>query len=182
MDESVKLVEETIVFQGLRFNIARRFYEYGSRRFARDVVVFPESSVIVPFLNEKEIVMVRQFRAPIGDYILELPAGVVDRGEDPSDTAVREMVEETGYKPGRLVKLATVYPVPGYSTEVMHIFEASELSYVGSQPEPYEIIRVEKLDFRKAVEMVLNGEIKDGKSIIGILASAIRHGVLALKS
>ncbi len=181
MESEVRVVDEKTVFQGLRFSVVRRRYQYKERSFARDIVLFPESSVVVPFLNESEIILIRQFRAPLGGYILELPAGVVDKGEKPEDTARRELVEETGYYPRKLTKLTTVYPVPGYSTEIMHIYEAEDLEFKGAKPEPYELIETVKVEFREALNQVFRGEIRDAKSVIGIMISGLKRGFIRVK-
>jgi len=181
VESEVRVVDEKTVFQGLRFSVVRRRYQYKERSFARDIVLFPESSVVVPFLNESEIILIRQFRAPLGGYILELPAGVVDKGEKPEDTARRELVEETGYYPRKLIKLTTVYPVPGYSTEIMHIYEAEDLEFKGARPEPYELIEIVKVEFREALNQVFMGEIRDAKSVIGIMISGLKRGFIRVK-
>jgi ADP-ribose pyrophosphatase len=181
VESEVRVVDEKTVFQGLRFSVVRRRYQYKERSFARDIVLFPESSVVVPFLTESEIILIRQFRAPLGGYILELPAGVVDKGEKPEDTARRELVEETGYYPRKLIKLTTVYPVPGYSTEIMHIYEAEDLEFKGARPEPYELIETVKVEFREALNQVFRGEIRDAKSVIGIMISGLKRGFIRVK-
>ncbi|MGC9181404.1 NUDIX hydrolase [Thermogladius sp.] len=179
--EVPKVLEEQVLFRGLRFDVVRRHYAYGSRRFARDVVVFPESSVVVPFVNDEEVIVIRQFRAPLGEYIVEVPAGVLDKGESPEEAARRELVEETGFYPRKLTRLATVYPVPGYSTEVMHVFEAEELEFKGAKPEPHELIEVVRVPFREVLVRVLRGEIRDAKTVIGVLLAGYRRGLLGLR-
>jgi len=172
-----KLKNEVLLFKGLRFNVVRRVYEKDDGVFERDVVVFPEAVVVLPFISPDEVVLIKQFRAPLNDYIIEAPAGVVDNGETPEETAERELVEEIGYRPGKLVKLGSFTPTPGYSTEILHFYYATNLEYVGARPEKYEVITPFKISFSKAYEMVLNNEIKDAKTALLILLySALRGG------
>lgn len=168
-------MEERELFRGLRFSVVRRKYiKQSGDSFERDVVVFPQAVVVLPFISPHEVLLVKQFRAPMNGFIIEAPAGVVNSGERPEETAVRELIEETGYRPGRLSKLGSYVPTPGYSSEVLHLFYAEDLEHVGAKPEKYEIIELIKLDFNKAYEMVLRNEIWDMKTSLAILLYKLR--------
>ncbi len=134
----------------------------------RDVVDFGESVVILPLLGDK-IILLRQYRVAVGDWLYELPAGVVEEGEDPGETARRELVEETGYEAGKLVKLFSMYLSPGYSNEFMHAYLATDLNYVGARPEYGEEIRVEVYALEKVLELIRSGGVNDAKTIATIL-------------
>jgi ADP-ribose pyrophosphatase len=166
-----RLVREEVLFKGLRFNVVRRTYSKSDTLevFNRDVVVFPHAVAILPFLDHSRIILLRQFRAPFNDYIMEVPAGVVNSGESPEDTARRELIEETGYSARVLEKLGSYTPTPGYSSEVLHLFVARELEYKGIRPEKYEILEPFSVEFSEAYKMVVNGAISDMKTALIIL-------------
>ncbi|MEM2025566.1 MAG: NUDIX hydrolase [Desulfurococcaceae archaeon] len=164
------LLEEKELLQGLRFNVVRRKYAKSrDDSFERDVVVFPQAVVVLPFITQSEVLLIKQFRAPLNKFIIEAPAGVVDRGESPEETARRELAEETGYLPSKLKNLGVYTPAPGYSSELIHLFYAEGLEYVGARPEKYEIIEPIKLEFSKVYEMVLRNEIIDMKTSLVVL-------------
>lgn len=166
---NIKVVKDVELFKGLRFNVIRRTLEIDNRRVERDVVVFPESVIILPVLTSDRIILIKQYRAAINDYIYEVPAGVVEKGELPKDAARRELVEEIGYEPGELIPLGYYYPVPGYSTEKMHFFIARKLEYVGMRPEPYEVITPTVVNLSDALDMIKNNQIVDLKTATLIL-------------
>jgi ADP-ribose pyrophosphatase len=168
---------EVELFRGLRFSVVRRKYSKDGGVFERDVVVFPEAVVVLPFISRDRVILVRQFRAPFNDFIIEAPAGVVDEGESPEDTARRELVEETGYYPRRLTKIGSFTPAPGYSTEVLHFYVAEDLEYVGSRPEVYEVLEPLDFSFKEVYEMVLRNEIRDAKTALIVLLYAALRGV-----
>lgn len=164
-----RLISEVELFNGLRFKVTRRKYSKNGDFFERDIVVFPEAVVVLPFLSSNQVILIRQFRASLNDYIIEAPAGVVDSDETPDETARRELVEEIGYYPRSLFKLGSFMPTPGYSTEILHFYIAENLEYRGVKPEKYEVIEPFIVDIEKAYEMVLNNEIRDAKTALLIL-------------
>lgn len=172
MAKLVEVVEERPLCRGKRVELVQRVYSYGGRRFLRDVVKFGQSVAVVPLLG-REVVLIKQFRAPVGGWVLEIPAGRVEPGEDPEEAATRELVEEVGYRPRKLEKLVSLYMSPGYSDEVLHIYLATDLEYVGSNPEPGELIEVVKLDLEEALEQVLSG-VADAKTAVALLALSRR--------
>jgi ADP-ribose pyrophosphatase len=165
----VEIIGSKELFSGLRFRVVREEYKHEDKRFKRDVVVFPDSVVILPVLKSDEIILIRQFRGPVRGFIYEAPAGVVEEGEAIEDAARRELEEEIGYVPGELIEVGSFYPVPGYSTEKMHMFIARGLEYVGMKPEPYEIIKPLVVRLNDAIEMVKRNEITDLKTAFLIL-------------
>lgn len=120
--------------------------------------------VCVAAYDGENVLLVRQFRYPYGRVLWELPAGKLAAGENPDEAALRELSEETGCEPQRLVKLAESYPSPGYTDEVLHLYIALELRFLAQHLDENELLRVEKIPLRRAVEMVLSGEIRDGKT------------------
>jgi ADP-ribose pyrophosphatase len=124
---------------------------------------------IVALTDEGEVYMEWQYRRPFDDLVYEIPAGKLEKGEDPKECAMRELEEEIGLKAEKLTYLGESYASPGFCTEVLHIFLATGLYNGKINRDPGEILIVEKVPLKELVEKAMSGEIKDGKSIIGIL-------------
>ena len=125
----------------------------------------PGAVIIAPFLNKNTVIMMRQFRPALKKYIYELPAGTLDPDEPLAVCARRELLEETGFKTKKLTKLGSIYPVPGYSTEIIHIFKAEQLTFSQAQPEEYEVIETMPMTKSRVRELVHQGKLMDAKSI-----------------
>lgn len=134
----------------------------------REIVEHPGAVAMVPLLGE-EIILVRQWRQPLGTVTLEIPAGTLRPGELPEECARRELVEETGFCPGRLTRLASVALAPGYSTEIIHLFLAEELSHATAHQDVDENVSVSFMPLREAVRRCAVGEFQDAKTLIGLL-------------
>ncbi|MBI2912856.1 MAG: NUDIX hydrolase [Chloroflexi bacterium] len=141
----------------------------GGRRALREVVEHAEVVAIVPLESDGRVLLVRQYRLPAGQVLLEVPAGGVDPGESVEDAAQRELQEETGHRAGRWQRLGGFFVSPGYCTEFIHVFLARELSASAAEADADEEIVVERLPFEEALRRVESGEIRDAKSIIGLL-------------
>ena len=166
---SVKLKNRRQVFRGSVFSVERSrlaLRKRAERRF--DVVRHGGSSVILPILKGRRVILIRQARPAVGQTIWEIPAGTVDKGEAPLQCARRELVEETGYRPGRLKKLLTIYPSPGFCDELMHIYVATGLTYVGQRLELDEDLRTQVVPFKRVLGMIQKGLIRDAKTICAI--------------
>jgi ADP-ribose pyrophosphatase len=135
----------------------------------REVVLHPGGVTAVPLLDDGRILLIRQFRYPIGKYILELPAGKLDTGQSPEDTIARELEEEIGHRPGTLKYETTFYTTPGISDEAIHYFIARDLTPCAQRLEEGEHITVEAYSIDECLEKIKSGEINDGKTILGIL-------------
>ncbi|MBM7854158.1 ADP-ribose pyrophosphatase [Desulfohalotomaculum tongense] len=142
---------------------------------AREVVEHSGAVAVVPIDNNGEVLMVRQYRHPVGKILLEIPAGKLDPGEAPDDCVRRELLEETGMVAGKLSKLFSCYSTPGFSNEILHVYLAENLTYQGQQLDKDEFLKVEKVPLSKAVEMISAGEIEDAKTIAGLLAVKTRE-------
>lgn len=140
----------------------------GERVFRREVVEHPGAVAMLPFLDDGKVLLIRQFRYAVGEVLLEIPAGTLEKGEDPLECARRELIEETGYEAGVLELLFSCFLAPGYSTERIHIFVASKLRKVGSRPEIDEAIELEPADLQTAEVMIDDGRIVDAKTISAI--------------
>jgi ADP-ribose pyrophosphatase len=147
----------------------------------REIITHPGASVIIPISDNNEVYMVRQFRKPIEKETLELPAGKLDKGEEPIECAKRELMEETGLTAGKVKHLVSVYSTPGFSNEILHIYGAAGLTEGEAHADEDEFISSEKIPIKKLVDMVLNNEISDAKTVIGILlADKVAKGEIGL--
>lgn len=146
------------------------------RRAVREVVEHPGAVAMVP-VDGNEVILVQQWRQPIGTVMLEIPAGTLEDGEDPAECADRELREEIGYTAGRLSHLFSLALAPGYSSEIIHIFLAEQLRPARGRADPDETIRVQRLSLAEAVEKCLSGELRDAKTVAGLLAVARMRGL-----
>ena len=149
----------------------------GGRTTQREVVEHGEVVAMVPLDAQGNVVLVRQYRLPAGQALLEVPAGGVRPDETPEQAAERELREETGYRPGRLQPVTGFYVAPGYCTEYIHLYLAEDLREDPLDGDEDEQVEVVRLPLREAVRLVETGQIQDAKSIIGLLAAAGRKGV-----
>ncbi len=133
-----------------------------------DIVVRPDAAVIVPITDQKEILFVKQWRRAVGRRLIELPAGVLEKGEQGTACAQRELQEETGYRAERIIPLGGFYSTPGFCTEFLHLFVAVDLVTGPLEADEDEAIDLLSLPLSKAEEMIETGEICDAKTIAGI--------------
>jgi ADP-ribose pyrophosphatase len=144
----------------------------------REYVLHQGASMVVPLFDDFSLLFERQFRYPVGNHFLELPAGKVDRGEAPLAAARRELVEETGYVAERWRHLATLYPSVGYSNERVDLFLAQGLKHEGHPGEDGEFLECVRIPLDDALGLVMHGEITEAKTIVGIFwADRLRRGV-----
>lgn len=134
----------------------------------------PGAAAVVPFLDRDRVVMLRQFRHAAGGVIWEVPAGKLDRGEDPRTCAARELEEETGYRAGRIERTGAILTTPGFTDERIHLFCAYELVAGEANPEAHEVLRSEVVPLERALAMIESGEICDGKTIAALFLAARR--------
>ena len=136
-------------------------------------VEHPGAVGIVPLLDESTLLMVRQYRHAVRGDLLEIPAGKLERAEEPVECARRELLEEVGYKAEHMIKLAEFYNSPGYSDERFFLYLGKDLSPEEGESEPYEFLEVVKIDLNEALSMISHGSIRDAKSIIGITLTGL---------
>ena len=132
-------------------------------------ILHPGAVIIVPFLSPLKIVFLKQFRPTLRKYIYELPAGTLDPHEPLARCAKRELIEETGLRAKSITKLGQIYPVPGYSTEVIHIFKASGLTQGEAEPETYEVIEKFTMTKSQVRSLLKKGDLMDAKSICALV-------------
>ena len=145
------------------------------RQTKREIVEHGDCVAIVAIDAKDNVPLVRQFRKPAEQFLLELPAGGVDPGEEPSDCARRELEEETGYLAQKLEYLGGFYTSPGFCTEYMHLFLATELRLGERAPEADETIEVIHIPLSQIQGLITSGGICDAKSIAGLLQVILSH-------
>ena len=138
----------------------------------REYVAHPGAVGVVPFVDKDTIVMVRQYRHPVGEVTLELPAGKIDPKESLLACIKRELAEETGYTAARFTPLIKYWPTPAFADEVLHLYVATGLKAGRMNTDEDEFLEVVHMPFKKAVEMVRRGKIRDSKTVVGLLACA----------
>ena len=171
------LVETTLssehLYQGRILNLRRDTVQLANgRQASREIIEHVDSVAGVPLLDDGRVVLVEQWRYPVEQALVEIPAGIVDPGEQPAEAMRRELTEEIGYAAERLELLFSVYLAPGYSQELIHIFLAQDLQAAEADPDDDEIIRVKKVALEDAVAACLRGELTDAKTVAGLLAVA----------
>jgi ADP-ribose pyrophosphatase len=135
----------------------------------REYLGHPGAAAALAFLDKKNIVLVKQFRYPVGKITYEIPAGKLDPGETPLHCIEREIEEETGFIARRMEKLTSFYPTTAFSNEILHIFAAFGLERGKQSPDEDEFVCAEILSFKKALAMVKSGQIMDAKTVIALL-------------
>ena len=165
-----KITNSNIVFRGRVFDVKVDNIEYDSgNKGVREVALHNGGSVVVPVKDDGTIVMITQYRYPFDKYFLELPAGKLEKDEDPLVCASRELAEETGYTSKNIIKLGSIATTPGFCTEVLHIYLAKNLSPGAVNREEGEYgMEVFELSLEEIEEKISNGEIIDSKTICGI--------------
>lgn len=163
-------VSTETVYKGRIVNIRNDIAEIkNGRHVIREVVEHPGGVAIVAVDDNGHVMMVRQYRYPMEEELLEIPAGKLEYGEAHYDCAVRELSEETGCTAGKLIFLGPIYPSPGFSKEILYIYLATELAAGDMHLDEDEFLSVEAVPMETLVEKIMASEIKDGKTIIGIL-------------
>ena len=140
------------------------------RSAVREIVVHKGAAAVVPVYPDGTTLLVRQHRVAVDRVTLEIPAGKLDSaGEDPLDCAVRELEEETGLRAGRMTLLTSLLTTPGFCTEKIAIYLAQDLTQGQTHPDEDEFLDLVRMPLEEAVELVMRGEIRDGKTICGLL-------------
>lgn len=170
-------ISQETAFQGklLRLDVLKVKLQDG-REARREIVHHPNAVCVVLVTAAGRTVLVRQFRKPIEGLILEVPAGKIDPGEEPEAAARRELLEEVGMTSGKLERLLDFYTTPGFCTELMTCFLATEAVLGAAQLDEGEFLEQVEMDFDEAVQLASQGGIRDAKSVVAILAAARRLG------
>ena len=171
-----KTLDSKRIYEGRIINLRVDKVTVVSGTSTREIVEHNGGSVIAAVTDDNKIIMVKQFRKPMESPILEVPAGKLDGDEDPADAALRELSEETGYTAGKLEKLTEFYPSVGYTTEVLHIYLATDLKPGACHPDENEVLEVMEMDLEEVYRMVMDGRIHDGKTIAAVMMARDKLG------
>lgn len=164
------IVNSEKVFEGRVFGVRIDEVEKETgERMRVDVVEHSGAAVFIPMDDNGELLLVRQYRHPAGTTLLELPAGTMDEGESPEECAIRECREEVGMAPGSIHQLGGFYLAPGYSTEYLQIYLATELTHAPLPQDVDEDLSVERLRVEELQDMIAAGEIQDAKTVAGMM-------------
>ena len=170
MDYTEKRVGGELKYKGVIVSVRLDEAELVNGRIVkREVVEHPGGVTVLPVDEQGRCAMVRQFRYPFGRMMLEAPAGKLEYGEDPYEAAVRELSEETGLSAGKLEPIGTICTSPGYSSEVLHLYLATQLRQGVSHPDENEFLNVEWIPLEELVRRTMNGEIDDAKTAVAFL-------------
>src|SRR5213593_3064221 len=165
-----KIISSRLAYKGGHIQVREdRVIEPAGYECSREIVVHPGAVCIVARPARDEVILVRQYRHAAGRELLEIPAGTLHEGEDPLECAFRELEEETGYRAATMTERARFWTTPGFTTEFMHLYEASDLTKTQIHPDEDEVIEVEIVSRTEALQLIDNGRIQDAKSILGLL-------------
>jgi ADP-ribose pyrophosphatase len=170
-----KKISSRLAYEGKVFDIRVDEIREDDVEYKREIVVHRGSAVILPVFDDGTVALVRQYRHAAGKYLLELAAGTLEEGEDPETGAIRELEEEIGVTAGKIEKLCEFYVSPGFLTEKMHVYLATELTETKQNLEEDEILTIERHTFDQLNEMIRSGEIEDAKTIVGITMASRSH-------
>lgn len=135
----------------------------------REVVRKNGGVCVVPLTDDGDVIVVKQYRYPYAKIVTEVPAGKMEKGEEPLECALRELSEETGYDAGKIISLGVFYPSPGIMDETLYMYLASELKKGNGHPDEDEFLQGERIPLEKLVDMIMSGEICDGKTQAAVL-------------
>ncbi|MEO8165028.1 MAG: NUDIX hydrolase [Betaproteobacteria bacterium] len=134
----------------------------------REYILHPGAAIILPLFEDGSVLLERQFRYPLGQHFYELPAGKLEPGEPPLETAKRELLEETGYEAAEWRELARLHPCVGYSNEQIDFFVARKLEFKGARPDDGEFLETLRMPLAEAIDWVRRGRVSDTKTILGL--------------
>ena len=167
--EETKL-SSTEIFDGVAIHLYRdEILLPNGNKGVREVIRHPGAVCVIPITEDGDVIFVNQFRYAFNKVTLEIPAGKLEKGEDPFEAGKRELKEETGAVANKYMSLGKLYPTPGYCGEIIHMYLATELEFGEQSPDEDEFLEVYKISLEDAVKMVMNGELPDSKTQTMIL-------------
>jgi ADP-ribose pyrophosphatase len=179
VNEMTQSVE--IIYEGKILTLKKKTVLLPNQKTAfREIIEHPGGVGIVALDKDQNVLFVEQYRSPYEGTVLEIPAGKLEKGEEPLSAAARELLEETGFTAAKYCSLGKMYPSPGYTNEIIHLFLAWNLSQSVQSPDEDEFLNLVRIPIKEAVVMVEKGEILDAKTIIGLYKTY--HLLLAKKA
>lgn len=163
-----RVIRRRVLCRGRRMVFGQVLADLDGREVWFDALLHG-GAVAILVVEDDRVLLEKQFRPVVGEWVYEIPAGTIEEGEEPVETARRELVEETGYEPRELVLLTTLYPSPGTSTEKIYIFLARGLVEREKRLEHDELIETMWIPLNEALDLVRRGEIRDAKTIVALL-------------
>lgn len=164
-----KTITSKTIFSGKVINLRIDEVETVNNNVATREIVEHNGGVGIVALDGDKILLVKQYRRPFDEAVLEIPAGKLEKGEEPLSCAFRELEEETGYKTNELKLITVIYPTPGFCTEKLYIYFTDKLIKSKTNFDEDEYLELYRYSLTEAIDMIKNAEIKDAKTIIGIL-------------
>lgn len=169
-DFTEQMIASETVYQGVLLHVlADRVRLPDGGEAVREYIRHQGAAMVIAFLDERTVLLERQYRYPLRRHFIELPAGKIERGEDPLDTAKRELKEECGFEAARWRHLATLHPCIGYADERIELYLARELTHVGHALDDGEFLEVFPLSIDEALTWVRDGHITEAKAVTGLL-------------
>lgn len=173
---SVKVHKTTSLYKGKIFDVVLEKVTLPNGAVKdREIVRHSGASAMVPLLDDGRVVLIKQYRHAVGEFVWEIPAGTLEPDEAPMECARRELVEETGYEATNFEKLTEILPAPGYTDEHIHIFLATGLQAVDQRLEDDEVLELQPTVLETALAMVAQGEIRDAKTIAGLFLTSLKR-------
>lgn len=176
MKEKPEIISTKTVYKGRVFDVIESNIQEEDSKYVREVITHNGSAVIVPVIGDS-VILVQQYRQAAGKYLLELPAGSVEDYETPLECAFREVEEEIGMKATSMEKLTEFYVSPGFLTEKMYLYLATELTESEQNLDEDENISIVKMSFDEAFEKIRNNEIDDAKTMLGLIFAGKHFGL-----
>lgn len=169
MEFREKTINSKLIFDGRVVKLYKDSVELSTGQKTFREVVKHSGGVVILAFKEDKILLVKQFRYPMKEVMLELPAGKLEQGEDPFEAAKRELEEETGYCANKWTDLGYVYTSPGYSDEKLYLYKAEDLEFTHCHPDEGEIIQAFEYKYDDVLKMIDNGQINDAKTLCALL-------------
>ena len=171
-----QVLSNKLIYTGSIFDVSLARIREDEIEYEREIVSHDGSAVIVPVFPDQTVALVKQYRHAAGKYLWEIPAGSLEKDENPETGARRELEEEVGATAGKLELLTEFYVSPGFLSEKMFVFLATELIETEQNLEADELIELERFTFERAFEMIRAGEIEDAKTIVGLILAGAKFG------
>ncbi len=170
------MTTEAVLLRAARFTVnAMTMTDKHGNKIMREVVRHPGAVVLLPILADGRVVMIENYRRSVDQVLLELPAGTIELNEPPELTAPRELMEETGYRAGRIEKVHEFYSCPGICDELMHLFAATDLVAGDPEREATEQIENRIVSKDEITQLIQRGEIRDAKTLVGLYWFLLRE-------